>query len=236
MYSELQNKYPKSSETILGIKSLLTEIEKWKVKEVSAKGPPILYLLTWKLKSYFQTIIYRVCELSEESLRAWKNLTPSVSFLLTRSVIETTAYLFDLTDKLEKELHGGKNINRLTDMVDRWTFGEKNYDKLPSINNVITIVKSLSKTFPKFDEGYFKISSFCHPNYSAVGMLYSKQNMEEMKFEIGSQYGVRENFFYIITNSIYKSLNIIKLAKNKLDVIYPVINELNKIEQEKHIT
>ncbi len=233
MYSQLQNKYPKSSKTISEIEKLLVEAEKWKVNEVSAKGPPILYLLTWKLKSYFQTVLYRVNDLSEESLKAWINQKPAVSFLLTRSVIETTAYLFDLSVKLENELDGNKNINKLSELIDRWKFGEKNISNLPSINNVMTIVETLSKTFPKFDESYFKISSFCHPNYSAVGMLYSKQNMNDMKFEIGFQYGVREDLFDIIALSIYKSLEIMKLAKNKLERIYPIINKLNKGEQEK---
>ena len=235
MYSKLLDCFPKSSETIHAIEKLLNESEKWKVKEVSAKGPPRLYLLTWKLKSYVQTIIYRINELTDESLLAWIKLKPSVSFLLTRSVIETSAYLFDLANKLEKELNDDHNINKLTDLIDSWKFGEKNCDCLPNINNVLTIVKSLSKTFPMFDENYFQISSFCHPNYSAVGMLYSKQNMDELKFELGTHYGLREDLFNIIVISLYTSLEILKLAKNKLDRIYPIINELNKVEQEKHV-
>lgn len=226
--------YPNSSETVKAIETLLNESEKWKVTIVSAKGPPILYKLTWKLKSYFQTVLYRINELSYESLSAWLKLKPSVSFLLTRSIIETSAYAFDLAFKLEKELMGNKDLEKITDMIDRWKFGEKHFEDLPEINNVLTVVEILTKLFPNFDDNYFRISSFCHPNYAAVGMLYSKQNNDKLEFEIGSQYGVREDLFSIIAISVYKSLEILKLTKNKLDWVYPTINELNRIDQEKY--
>ena len=234
MNESLKEKYTSLIYLIERLEFSLKELEKFKVKKVSANGPPKLYLLTWKLKSYFQTCLYRIIELTEQSLVSWDSSLPSVTYLLVRSVLETSAYLYDLAQRFENIIKSSQDINHLTEFIDKWKFGEKNSEELPVITNIKTIIQRVSKQYPEVDDMYNKLSSFCHPNYSAVGMLYSYQNMDEMCFYIDSKYGLREDLFNALLSILIKSLELTKQANNKLEPLYPIINELNKKAQDSH--
>ena len=125
MNESLKEKYASSIALIDALQSSLSDVKKCRVKKVSAIEPTTLYLLTWKLKSYFQTCLYRIIELTEQSLISWDKSLPSVTYLLVRSVLETSTYLYDLAQRLENIINSSQNINHLTEFIDKWKFGRK---------------------------------------------------------------------------------------------------------------
>ena len=110
----------------------------------------------------------------------------------------------------------------------------ENCEGLPLITNVKTVIKRVSKEYRDIEDLYNKLSSFCHPNYSAVGMLYSFQNMDELCFYIDSKYGCREELFNALLHILIKSLELTKLSYTKFEVLYPIINGINKKAQNDH--
>lgn len=234
MINSLIEKYPSYKDLINSLDESLTQLKELQLDSVSAKGPPVLYLLTWKLKSYCQTCLLRITELTNQSLIAWDNSIPSLAFLCVRSVLETSAYFFDLSRRLESVTNTSKDINLLTEFIDKWKFGDRNIDGLPEIINVKTIIQKASKVIPDIESNYNNLSSLCHPNYAAIGGLYSFQNMDELCFYINSKYGLREDLFEAIIVSLSESLSLTKLAYNNFESLYPIINEINKKEQDNY--
>lgn len=224
--------YPEYDKIIGDINLLLNELFDLKESRISAKGNPPMPLTVWKLKSYAQTSLHRTLDLTIESCKAWENEVPAVAFLLTRSVIETVAYIFDFSNQVKPLVDEGKFVE-INDLINKLKYGEKIVPNLPAIDNVLTVMDRIKKIIPDFRKNYENISSFCHPNYSAIGMLYSLQDMEEYCFEIDKKYGVRKDFFSIIITFLYTSLELQKLSLNRLEIIYSELEKLDAKEYEK---
>lgn len=224
--------YPESKKYIDDFNSLLNQLISLKQDKISAKGNPPMPLVVWKLKSYAQTTLHRIIDLSIESCNAWDNNLPAVSFLLTRSVLESVSYIFDFTNQMIPS-EKAYNLEEINSIVNKLKYGGKGLPKLPKIDNVLTIMDRISKIIPGYREDYEKLSSFCHPNYAAVGMLYSKQDMEEFCFNIDRKNGIRPDTFNIIVIFLYKSLTLQKLSMERLETIYPKLVELDALEYKK---
>jgi len=224
--------YLKSKNYIDDFNKLLNELIALKEIKISAKGNPPMPLVILKLKSYAQASLHRIIDLSIESCNAWEKGIPAVSFLLTRSALEIASYIFDFTNQVDQLIEERK-FEEINDMIHKIMYGERKSSELPVIDNVLNVMDRISKIIPLYRSNYESLSSFCHPNYSAIGMLYSKQNMEEFYFEIDRKFGVREDTFNMVILSLYKSFELQKLSLNRLDIIYPKLEELDRIEYKK---
>jgi hypothetical protein len=221
--------YPQNIEYINEVNNLINELSKLKINEVSTRIDPPIPIVAWKLKSYVQTSLHRILDLAIDSCRLWEEGSAASTFLLTRSVLETAYFLFDFTNQI-KEYIDNQDLHNINILVNKIKYGERNQEKLPKIDNVLTIMDRVSKFIPYARTNYENISSFCHPNYSALGMLYSFQDNENLCFRIGKKYGNTEEYFNIIIRSLSIALNIQKMAMERFNIIYP---ELEKLEENE---
>jgi hypothetical protein len=220
--------YPEESELIASFRQSLNKLTSLKEKKISAKGRPPMPKVLWKLKSYVQTSLHRNIDLAIESALAWERKLPAVSFLLTRSIMECVAYLFDLSNHLLPKINEN-NLREISELIDKWKYGDRKIDGIPTITNTLTIMEHVEKIIPNYKINYEYLSNFCHPNYSGIGMLYSHQDMEEYCFEIGREYGENNKTFGIYIKAVVASLTLLEACMGRYEKIYP---ELIRIDSE----
>ena len=225
LLEEQKKNYPEYQVSINNINSILNDLIRRKESNISAKGNPPMPLVNWKLKSYAQTLLHRIIDLTIQSCIAWENNIPAVSFLLTRSVVESVSYIFDFSNQVEP-LMKNDNYVEINELTNKLKFGERKISKLPIIDNVLKVMARIDKIIPNYRISYENLSSFCHPNYSAVGMLYSKQDMKEFNFQIDQKYGVRKDLFNIIISFLQSSLDLLRLSLDRFEIIYNEIERL----------
>lgn len=100
----------------------------------------------------------------------------ATGILLTRAVIENTAFIWRLKELLE-ERHK-YSPDDLREKLEKMLLGWKSEPNLPQAFNIMTIIGHLDQQFRGAKERYNELSEFAHPNWCGVFGLFSVMDDE----------------------------------------------------------
>lgn len=154
-----------------------------------------------------EALAWRMAELSRASLESYENEKIVTAVLLTRGVVETSAALWYLRDKIDSTLEGGV-LGDVDDYLMKLLMGSKVYiDILPESINVLTFVKNMDKDFKGFQHEYNVLSEYAHPNWAGTTHIYSKIDKVNMRANYGvnidSEYYIKQRGLNILGSSPY---------------------------------
>jgi len=141
--------------------------------------------LPFKALAYREALIWRVTELGRAALENCDRQRYAAAILLTRAVVETTAALWYLSNKLTSALTA-KSIGDLDTYLMRLSLGNRYWHDFPDAISVLTFVDVVDETVEGFRRQYDSLSEYAHPNYLGTTGLYSQNDAENILVNFGT--------------------------------------------------
>jgi len=99
--------------------------------------------------------------------------------ILLRSALETTAIIVYLNQQIERVVNGSLDFFEFSDKTIKLLMGTRNGTTNYSSINIISIIQSCEKRYPKIESVYATLSESAHPNWEGLCFGYSKVDHEE---------------------------------------------------------
>lgn len=142
-----------------------------------------------KIVVLLQSGIRRALELIDSMISDFNSSRFVPTFVSARAIFETAVVLYDMADFVEEATKTGDPA-RVADIDDRLVrtlagskakgFGDPEKYQAP---NILTILARLSKKSAAFQDFYFGLSEFAHPNYSGMmGLYFVRKDEGEAEF------------------------------------------------------
>jgi hypothetical protein len=131
----------------------------------------------------------RVVELGRDAVNCFQKEDFVSAIVLNRAAMETTAALWTLRAKLEKDLKlGSVNVSQLGTYLARLRVGQGKgvaHPGDPKAVHVMDFIRAVEKDCEGFEHQYDRLSEFAHPNWSGTTGLYSRLDHDEGLAEFG---------------------------------------------------
>ena len=104
-------------------------------------------------------------------------------------------------------------------------FGGRVSESLPKIVNVLTVLETTNKAHIGYTELYENLCEYNHPNYSAMFGLYGKY-LSPKQAEINKANGISKENLTTLLNLMNYVLTIFIDVLDKINVLYPILNQV----------
>lgn len=221
---KILKKYPSVIESFETINEYLPKLTKRKVVYMDRAKDKISIECLWYLKLYEQIALCRVVDLSVEVCKAINEGKICIAFILTRSIQENLAYLFDLILQIEKlsekaDFDGIKIIT--TDLL----FGSRKTEGLPKIKNILSVIKNTDNLLTGFEETYKIFSEYNHPNHYGMMDLYCSYDADKFLAKIDPHVGTSEKNVRAVLLGLAPSLMLMNEILDELEKKYSKISD-----------
>jgi hypothetical protein len=178
--------------------------------------------LPFKALSYRETLIWRVTELARVALDALHAGRLAVSVVLARAVVETTAALWYLSNKLERTLDTG-TLGDIDGFLMSLSMGTRTWtdEGLPQAINVLTFIRWAEKTLPGIEHGYAVLSEYAHPNYAGTTGLFSYNDHQRILTDFGPNPRMLTNTKSMCAANLSAALLVFEGAYEKVGDMIP---------------
>lgn len=160
---EAVREYEHSLESTLDILSLIEKnpvAHKWKV--------------TYHVYALRETILWRIVDLSKQSLYLSESSMISGSRILVRAVLETLAALVYINEKIRFLTSEKLKFDAFSEIIGRIFIGTRIYQDGPRSKNAGEMIKCLEKRYPETILLYEQLCETAHPGYNGLRNGYSK--------------------------------------------------------------
>jgi hypothetical protein len=142
-------------------------------REVAAASLTLKSKTPFKALVLREALIHRVSSLADGSISEFDSGRWIAATILVRAVVETTALLFALDQKVTRALQG-KSDGALTEFLRRTMVSSRTEPNLPEAINVLNFIDAVEKDFPGFRRSYEDLSEYAHPNWCGVLGAFSE--------------------------------------------------------------
>jgi hypothetical protein len=130
-----------------------------------------------------EALIWRTEELGRCACDVLAKDDVAAGILLTRAVIESTAFIWRLKEILkDRQKYSPADLH---DTLDKMLLGWKNDPAFPQAFNILTTINHMDRQFPGVRARYDELSEFAHPNWSGVLGLFSVTDHETYTTQFG---------------------------------------------------
>jgi len=170
------------------IEVFLKQLEDMAPTEIDEKYNEMENLMPFHVLILRDGLIHRVLDLSRSALEMYKNKNMIPGIVLTRSVFESVALIYFLSEKVDKYL-SDRNIKNLDNFLERSTLGSKNDDTEYESINVLTAIDKLNRKYTGLRKLYNSLSEHAHPNWAGTFGSYIRLNENKNKLILGPNSG-----------------------------------------------
>lgn len=213
-----RNLCPEFNEEFQNIENIIQELRNRIKQQVKPEHPSLYPRLLWKFEIFTQLAIYRCVDLAESILLDWEHLRIGSSFIVLRSLFETTALMFDSANQIEEhcEQNDFKALNKL---VDRLNFSTRIEDFQPfKAVNILSVIDRINKIIPVYRYHYDQLCEYSHPNHFAFMGLYGNLRNKficDLSFHtMADKNGVQINFSLLSVTLSTAFIAIQKIENN----------------------
>lgn len=230
----------KAQESFKDINACLSELSAMRLGEVGPREADLIVpKVVWKVRCYAQGIIYRVVELTEATCSTWNNENLLASILLSRSVLETAATVFDFTHRVEKALDS-KDFSTINNLVMSHTFSGSYFEddeKLERLPKICTLIDRMDRRLFKDTKKkpvrstYNILSEYSHPNWSGTVGFYGELHPQEFK----QYFSAARKDVKGISANVVAGVGCIRIVQKCLDDIEGCVPKIWKLsENHRH--
>jgi hypothetical protein len=165
-------------------KTLADRIAACRPQAVHASAFTRKSLLPFKAASIQEVLIHRISELAQPTAELYDRGRLVPAFVLTRSVVETTALMYVLHRQL-KEFLTSHNEDAFDAFLMRALLGSRG--KAPNIEalNVLTTIDHVDNDFAGLRRMYDELCEFTHPNLSGTLSAFGDLDHEKYILTLG---------------------------------------------------
>ena len=175
------------SEHLALAKQLASNIRECLPRELYARSFTLKSKLPYKASSFRELLIHRLSDLADVAIELYESGRLVPAFIITRSVVETTAVAYWLYQK-SQEFIEKQDEEAFDEFLMKGMLGSKDGTTKYESCNVLTAVDRLDKEFPGLRDMYNTLCEFTHPNWSGVMGSYSKIEEEKYLLHLGKEH------------------------------------------------
>jgi hypothetical protein len=164
---------------------LATDIRNALPKELYAGAYTLHSKLPFKADSLREVLIHRVSDLADVALELFTGEKLVPAFIITRSVVETTALIYRV-DQKSKEFISNRDERTYDEFLMKGLLGSRDGTTPEESHNILTAIQHLDKEFGGLSQMYATLCEFTHPNYSGAMGSYSRLDKENHVLLLGS--------------------------------------------------
>jgi hypothetical protein len=194
----------------------------------------------WRILVLYQCLIRRTMELTDGTERAWQSREYLVAVALARMLIETAAFVWDVTSGIEERITKADlaEIAAFVDSrvhatrMDEWVGGG-----LHTAMSIMTLIDRVDRDVareagesPKqqvIRSHYELLSEFVHPNCLGVSILYGTQQHDAQTMRFGLSEERRERLSRTLAVSL-EAIGLMQQCLIRLDMFVGPLEALNK--------
>ncbi|NVM20150.1 MAG: hypothetical protein HWN68_00030 [Desulfobacterales bacterium] len=158
-------------ETLQTIGNLIEAFSARGLRKVTKEDTSSISKVPFKLISLRELYQYRLVDVSRAAYEQYEHGKYIPAFILTRAVMETVAMFYVCYEKLSKTLNTGV-IDTTDDFLMQALFGSRDGTGTVKHYNALTEVQHVGKRSKAFEELYFSLCEFTHPNWAGVYLPY----------------------------------------------------------------
>jgi hypothetical protein len=214
------------------IKEVNSRISRLSARRVNEMHPDSSSRTLAELQLFVQLTLHRTVDLADAAANEWQDGKPVAALILTRTILESAAVIFDLSSEVER-FSNFRNDGPLRYSVALRLFGSRNISSYIIPPNVLSAIDKTNKAHKGFREVYDELSEIAHPNFQGMYALYMSDYAQTLsnspqrsKRLIDSQFGLHQWNIQRILLAIDISLEIIEKAVDKIEGCYPQIQAL----------
>lgn len=156
-------------------------------KELYAGSFTLKSKIPYKASSFREVLIHRVSDLADVAVELYEANRLVPAFIVTRSVVETTAVAYWLYQK-SSDFIEKRDEEAFDEFLMKGMLGSKDGTTKYESYNVLTAVDRLDKEFPGLRDMYNTLCEFTHPNWSGVMGTYSRVEKEKYLLHLGKEH------------------------------------------------
>lgn len=168
-------------------RKLATNIRDSLPEKVYAGSYTLRSKLPFKADSLREVLIHRVSDLADAALDLYETRMLVPAFVITRSVVETTAMVYRLHQK-SAEFSTSHDIEAYDQFLMKGLLGSRDGTTSEESHNVLTAIQHASKEFDGLENMYATLCEFTHPNYSGAMGSYSRLDRENHVLLLGKDH------------------------------------------------
>jgi hypothetical protein len=196
----------------------------------------------WKVLVLYQCVIRRTLELVDGVEQAWTNRQYLSATVLARVLVETAAFIWDVTAGLEARIGAG-DLDAVDDLIVKRSFGSrmKSWHQvgLPQSEQVLTLIDRMDRDMqrrsglvdsPKamIRAHYDLLSEFAHPNWLGVECLYGQMDRDVMTCRFGEPHDEERQRLSRFLAISMNAVPAIEACLRNLDQLAGPLWELNR--------
>jgi hypothetical protein len=179
-----------AAETLKEVRKNADRLTVYLPKRVQATAFTGKSKLPFKAAAIRELLLHRTATLASAAVDLYEGNRVIPAVILTRSIVETLALLFNFHERLEHFLKGEvKDSDALDDSFMCCLVGSRNNPEGPKAVNVLTLIDRVEKTVPDFRFVYDALSECAHPNWAgtfgAFGHGHDGNHSETTELELG---------------------------------------------------
>lgn len=140
--------------------------------------------IPFKAVSIRELLLHRVHALAGAAVELFESNRVIPAVILTRAVVETTAVMFTLHERLVRFLEN-QRTGELDDFLMRNLVGARNNPEMPISINILTLVDRVEKTIPGFRSSYDGLCECAHPNWAGAFGAYGEVDRQKLELKLG---------------------------------------------------
>ena len=146
--------------------------------------------LPFKALAIRELLLHRTVALTEAAVDLFEKDAVIPAVILTRSIVETLAVLFEFHEQLQRFLkEETKDHRALDEFLMRCLMGSRNHPDadMPTSVNILTLIDRVEKTAPGFRSVYDSLCECAHPNWAGTFGAFGCAVTETSELELGPQ-------------------------------------------------
>jgi hypothetical protein len=237
MISPPKSAIPSIEERLRELSPVLEALRRRLVSELGQEDIPDSKVL-WKTLALYQCLIRRTLELTDGIIGAWYRNSYLIAVVIARSLVETAAFTYDITVRIEKHIKDN-DLSAVDKLIMDRTFATKMPDwvnnGLPSdAKNIMGLLRDLDRAVgpapgdeQKPVEGHYALlSEFTHPNWLGVTHLYGEIVQEQCLIRFGKPGDADRLRISQVLGVSVESVNVIDACARKLDQLEGPLRDL----------
>ena len=244
---------PFSSATLLGVTNPLRDapaplpqktiealayLRGYLVPEVSGEDAIRTPKVAWKAKVLYQCLVRRVLDAADGTVLGWNADNLLTAITMARSLVETAAALFDLSENLSKAVSRGSLDEADAILMARmfaWKKAPGVAEDIPASTNVLTLIDRLDDWLRKRGASaaiirafYEDVSEFVHPNNLGIAQIYTDNDDAKRSVSFRPTEQTRTGLYDQIKSAL-GLLSVAKLAVVQFETLLPEVVRLNLV-------
>lgn len=146
--------------------------------------------LPFKALAIRELLLHRTAALAKAAVALFEKGAVIPAVILTRSIVETLAVLFEFHERLQHFLkEETKDHHALDEFLMRCLMGSRNHrdTNMPTATNILTLIDRVEKTAPGFRSVYDSLCEYAHPNWAGTFGAFGNAVSETTELELGPQ-------------------------------------------------